>query len=90
MTYFDPKKRNVMNKGIWLTSFDKKNVTSRIGGSNWPPLIQKTWRHQQGDLTDLLLSKQRVVTNRGIQLTSFDWKKHYRYQQGDPTDLLDV
>ena len=68
--------------------------------------MQKTWRYQQEDPTDLLWSKKRDVTNREIQLTSFDAKnvtlptgrsnwpplmqKRDRYQQGGPTDLLDV
>ena len=98
------KKRYVTNGGIQLTSFDPKNVKLPTGGSNWPPLIQKTLRCQQGDPTDLLWSKKRYVTNGGIQLTSFDPKnvtlptggsnwppliqKTLRYQQGKPTDLL--
>ena len=71
---------------------------------NWPPLIQKRDRYQQGDPTDHLWSKNVTVTNREIQLTTFDPKtlplptgrsnwppliqKRYRYQQGDPTDHL--
>ena len=53
------------------------------------PLIQKTLRYQQGDPTDLLWSKKRYVTNRGVQLTSLI-QKTLRHQQGGPTDLLDV
>ena len=30
------KKRDVTDRGIQLTSFDPKNVTSPTGGSNWP------------------------------------------------------
>ena len=36
------------NKRIKLTSFDGKNVMSRTEVSNWPPLIQKHDRYQQG------------------------------------------
>ena len=57
-----------------LTSFDPKNVTSRTGVSNWPPLIQKHDRHQQEDPTDHLWSKNVTVTHRGVQLTCFDPK----------------
>ena len=72
---------------------------------NWPPLIQKTWRHWQGDPTDLLWSKnvtwqtqgpnwpslvqKRYVTDAGPQLTSFG-PKMLRDRREAPTDLLDV
>ena len=42
------KKRHVTDRGIQLTSFGPKNVTSLTGGTNWPPLVQKTSRHWQG------------------------------------------
>ena len=44
----------VINREIQLTSFDPKNVTLPTGRSNWPPLIQKRDRYQQGGPTDLL------------------------------------
>ena len=69
-----------------LSSVDyHKNVSWLTGGSNWPPLVQKTLRDQQGDPTDLLWSKNVTwptqgpnwppliqkcnVTNTGPQLT---------------------
>ena len=42
LTSFDPKKRDVTDSDIQMTSSDPKNVMSRTGGSNLPPLIQKT------------------------------------------------
>ena len=47
----------------------------------------KMLRHEQGDPTDLLWSKNVYVTNRAIQLTCFD-PKTLGNKQGDPTDLL--
>ena len=52
-------------QGVQLTSFDPKNVSLPKGGSNWPPLIQKTWCHQQGDLADLLWCKKRDRYQQG-------------------------
>ena len=34
-------------------STNRGDVTSLTGGSNWPPLTKKTWRHWQGGPTDL-------------------------------------
>ena len=56
---------------------------------NWPPLIQKRDRYQQGDPTDHLWSKNVTVTNREIQQTTFDPKTLPLPTRG-PTDLLDV
>ena len=48
------EKRDVTDRVIQLTSFGAKNVTLLTGGSNWPPLVQKTLRYRQGDPTNLL------------------------------------
>ena len=69
-----------------LTSFDPKNVTSRTGVSNWPPLIQKHDCHQQEDPTDHLWSKNVTVTQGGSNWPALI-QKRYRYLQGGPTDL---
>ena len=39
---------NYLKKPWKPTSFGPKNVTSLTGGSNWPPLVQKTWRYSRG------------------------------------------
>ena len=65
------KKCDVTDRGVQLTSFGPKNVTSLTGGSNWPPLVQKRDRYQQGGPTDLLWSKKRDRYQQGVQLTSF-------------------
>ena len=67
--------RDVTNRRIQLTSFGTKNVTSPIGGSNWPLLVQKTWRHQQGDPSDLLWCKKRDVT--ATSLPNCLWKHSF-------------
>ena len=59
--------------------------------TNRPPLIQKTSHYRQEDPTDLIWSKKRHFTNRGIQPTSFGAKTS-RYHQGSnrPYRCLDV
>ena len=42
------KKRHGTVPPVQLISFGPKNVTSLTGGSNWPPLVQKTWRLPTG------------------------------------------
>ena len=83
---FGPKKwcKNVTvtNRGVQLTSFDPKNVTLPIGGSNCPLLVQKTWRYQQGGPTDLLWSKKCDRYQQGGPTDLLWSKKRDRYQQG--------
>ena len=59
------QKRDVTNREIQLTSFDPKNVTLPTGRSNWPPLVQKRDRYQQGGPTDLLWCKKRDRYQQG-------------------------
>ena len=56
-------------------SIGAKSGMSQTGGPNWPPLVQKTWRHWHGALTDLLCcKKKRDITDAEPQLTSFGAK----------------
>ena len=54
------QKSYLTNRGIPLTSFGAKNVTSLTGGSNRPPLVQHTLRHQQGNPTYLCLDNLKL------------------------------
>ena len=76
--------------------FRSKNVTSRTGGSNWPPLVQKTWCHGQGNSTDLPWCKKRDGTDRGsnwpfrcldVQCVSFAWHVIFLVEDFDETQI---